>query len=143
MVLDHVAQRAGGVVVGAGALRDHAAGAARSSYRPAPPTGFENQPDGADLITDRALLREHFPYLAPDVVAVLHTRRCGWFSAQLLGMLMLEQARALGVRLLSGHVEAVEVRGGPIGAHDASKATTGPRAKAIRYGRVRVRGVFM
>ena len=100
--------------LGAGALRDHAAGATRSSYRPAPPTGFENQPDGADLITDRALLREHFPYLAPDLVAVLHTRRCGWFSAQLLGMLMLEQARALGVRLLSGHVTAVDLTSGQI-----------------------------
>ncbi len=108
--------------LGAGALRVHAAGAARSSYRPAAPAGFENQPDGADLITDRALLQAHFPYLSPAVLAVLHARRCGWFSAQILGMLMLEQGRALGVRLLSGRVTAVERAAGRISAVRISQA---------------------
>ncbi len=113
--VDRLAQAAAAASsLGAGPLRQHAAGAGRSAYQPAPAAGFENQPDGADLISDRALLREHFPYLASNVLAVLHARRCGWFSAQLLGMLMLEQARALGVRLLSGRVEAVDLRGGQV-----------------------------
>ncbi|WP_423224015.1 NAD(P)/FAD-dependent oxidoreductase [Candidatus Amarolinea aalborgensis] len=103
---------------GAGPVRLHGPGGGRSAYQPAPAAGFEDQPSGADLITDPMLLQEHFPYLAPNVVAVLHARRCGWFSAQLLGMLMLEQARALGVRLLSGHVAAVELRAGRVsGVH--------------------------
>ena len=108
--------------LGAGALRVHTPGGRHSSYQPAPPAGFENQPDGADLITDRALLQAHFPYLSPTVLAVLHARRCGWFSAQILGMLMLEQGRALGVRLLSGRVTAVERAAGRVSAVRVSLA---------------------
>ena len=32
-----------------------------SDYRPAPPEGFEGQPTGTDVITDRSLIRRHFP----------------------------------------------------------------------------------
>ena len=62
---------------GAGPLRIHAGGSGGPDYRPAPAEGWENQPDGADLILDEALLRESFPYLSEDTVAVLHARRCG------------------------------------------------------------------
>ena len=86
----------------------------RRSYVPAPAHGFEGQPDGADLIVDRGLIREHFPYLAEDVVAVLHARRCGWLSAQQLGMYMLEQARGHGARLVRGRVTGVDTRGGRV-----------------------------
>jgi len=41
-------------------------------------------------------------------------RRCGWMSAQQLGMYMLEQARSRGARLLSARVEGVDVRGGRV-----------------------------
>jgi glycine/D-amino acid oxidase-like deaminating enzyme len=85
-----------------------------SSYIPAPAHGFAGQPDGADLILDRALIREHFPYLAEETVAVLHARRCGWLSAQQLGMTMLEQARAHGVRLIRGQVAGVDTAGGRV-----------------------------
>jgi glycine/D-amino acid oxidase-like deaminating enzyme len=47
-------------------------------------------------------------------VAALHTRRCGRLSAQQLGMLLLEQAREHGARLLQGRVEGVQVRGGQV-----------------------------
>ena len=60
---------------------------------------------GADVITDRRLIRRHFPYLAEDTVALLHARRCGWFSGQQLGMYLLERAREKGVRLVEGRVE--------------------------------------
>jgi glycine/D-amino acid oxidase-like deaminating enzyme len=86
----------------------------RSSYVPAPPHGFEGQPDGADLIVDPALIRQHFPYLSEEVVAVLHARRCGWLSAQQLGMHLLEQARERGARLLRGRLTAVETEGGRV-----------------------------
>ncbi|HUG36382.1 MAG TPA: FAD-binding oxidoreductase, partial [Candidatus Limnocylindrales bacterium] len=87
---------------------------ASSDYRPAPPEEFEEQPVGTDLITDRTLIRRHFPFFAEDTVALLHARRCGWFSGQQLGMYMLERARESGVRLIEGRVEAVSTRGGRV-----------------------------
>jgi glycine/D-amino acid oxidase-like deaminating enzyme len=98
-----------------------------TSYIPAPAHGFEGQPDGADLITDPALIREHFPYLTERAVAVLHPRRCGWFSAQQLGMYMLERAREAGVRLVRGQVTSVDVAGGRVQAvrvaHEGASTT--------------------
>ena len=71
---------------------------------PGNPEHWHDQPDGADLFLDPALIRRYFPYLTPQTIAVLHARRCGWFSGQQLGMLLLEQAKAHGVRLLNGRV---------------------------------------
>src|SRR2546426_1118204 len=59
--------------LGAGAARVHASAA--SDYRPSPADGFEDQPVGVDVITDRTLIRRHFPYLADDTVALFHGRR--------------------------------------------------------------------
>jgi glycine/D-amino acid oxidase-like deaminating enzyme len=87
-----------------------------SGYIPAPAHGFEGQPDGADLLLDPALIRAHFPYLAENTVALLHARRCGWFSAQQLGMYMLEQAREHGVQLMRGEVVGVDTSGGRVRA---------------------------
>src|SRR2546429_6032775 len=85
-----------------------------SASRPSPPDGFEDQPTGTDVITDHTLVRRHFPELAEDTVALLHARRCGWFSGQQLGMYLLERAREKGVRLVEGRVERVEVAGGRV-----------------------------
>jgi glycine/D-amino acid oxidase-like deaminating enzyme len=68
------------------------------------------------LILDPALIRQHFPYLAENVAAVIHARRCGWFSGQQLGMYMLEQAKAGGVELVRGRVDGVTVEGGRVKA---------------------------
>jgi glycine/D-amino acid oxidase-like deaminating enzyme len=97
---------------GVGPLRRH--DSARSEYRRSPATGWEGQPTGTDVITDPALIRRHFPYLAPDTVALLHARRCGWFSGQQLGMYLLERAREAGVRLVHARVEVVETVGGRV-----------------------------
>ena len=99
---------------GAGPLRVHDGRGRLPSYVPAPAQGFHDQPDGADLILDPQLIREHFGYLAQDTLAVIHPRRCGWFSAQQLGMYMLELARQHGVRLVEGQVESVDVADGRI-----------------------------
>jgi glycine/D-amino acid oxidase-like deaminating enzyme len=98
--------------LGAGPVRTHAH--AGGDYRPAPAEGFEEQPTGADVITDAATIRRHFSYLSEETVAVLHARRCGWFSGQQLGMYQLERAREKGVRLLAGRVEAVDTSGGRV-----------------------------
>src|SRR5262249_60757356 len=77
-----------------------------------PAEGFENQPTGTDVIPDPTLLRRYFPHLAEDTLAVLHARRCGWFSAQQLGMYLLERAREHGVRFVEGRVERIDTTGG-------------------------------
>jgi glycine/D-amino acid oxidase-like deaminating enzyme len=100
--------------LGAGAVRIH--DTASSDYRPAAEDGFEDQPAGVDVITERALIRRHFPYLADDTVAVFHGRRCGWLSGQQLGMHMLERARDKGVRLVQGSVEKIATAGGRVSA---------------------------
>lgn len=80
---------------------------------------------GADLVLDRERIRRRFPFLTPDVVAMLHPRRCGWLSAQQLGMYMLERAREHGVRVIPARVEGVEVRGGRVEAvHVAGETGT-------------------
>lgn len=98
--------------LGAGPARVHAK--PWGDYRPAPAEEFDDQPTGADVITEPVLIRRHFPYLAPDTVAVLHARRCGWLSGQQLGMYLLERARERGARLVEGRVEAVDTAGGRV-----------------------------
>lgn len=98
-------------------------------YEPAAPDGIESNLDGADLITDPSLIREHFPYLSSDTVAVLHARRCGSLSAQQLGMYLLEEARANGVELLSAAFSGVETAGGRI---SAVKVKSGEADQIIR-----------
>ena len=98
-----------GAGLGAGPLRCHSGRPGDPVYTPAPATGFEDQLSGIDFILDPEVIRRHFPYLSPGVVALIHARRCGWFSVQQLGMYMLEEARRRGTRVLSARVEGVEV----------------------------------
>jgi sarcosine oxidase, subunit beta len=107
--------------LGSGTARIHAG--AGSDYRPSPADGFEDQPVGVDVVTDRTLIRRHFPYLADDTLAVFHARRCGWLSGQQLGMHMLERARDKGMRLVSGRVEAITTAGGRVSGVTVSGTT--------------------
>jgi len=102
--------------LGAGAVRYHSGKAEDPSYHPAPSQGFEGQPTGSDLITDPARIRKHFPYLSERTVAVVHPRRCGWLSAQQLGMYMLERAREHGVTFLQARLGKVDLSGGRVEA---------------------------
>ncbi len=118
-------QQAAGEIsaLGAGPLRVHSGRAGSLAYSPAPPEGFEGQPGGADLLLDPGMIQAYFPYLARDVVAVLHARRAGWFSAQQLGMYLLEQSRAHGVQLLRGRVAGVELQQGRVAGVRLSDGT--------------------
>ncbi|MDB5559857.1 MAG: dependent oxidoreductase [Enterovirga sp.] len=87
-----------------------------STYLPSPERGYDLPLSGADVITDPRLIRQHFAYLAPETVAVVHARRAGWLSAQQLGMVMLEASRARGVRFVRGRVVAFETAGGRVSA---------------------------
>ncbi|HEY4689400.1 MAG TPA: FAD-dependent oxidoreductase [Anaerolineae bacterium] len=102
--------------LGAGAMRLHTGSAHDPDYAPAPVHGFEDQPTGADVILDPALIRKRFPYLSDKTIAVAHARRCGWFSAQQLGMYLLERATAHGAKLVTGRVEGIGVSGGRVQA---------------------------
>jgi sarcosine oxidase, subunit beta len=64
------------------------------------------------------LLRSYFPYLSSSVIAALHVRRAGWFSAQQLGAYLLQQARRHGARLspVQARVTGVKVSSGKPGA---------------------------
>ncbi len=98
--------------LGAGELRFHAG--ASGGYVPAPPHGFEGLPGGIDLFEDPVLIQKHFPYLSETARTVAHARRCGWLSAQQLGMTLLSQARDAGVTLVRGKVTAVDKTGGRV-----------------------------
>ncbi|MCJ7830498.1 MAG: FAD-dependent oxidoreductase [Desulfobacterales bacterium] len=111
----------GSAVLGAGPVRYHTGRAGEPAYAPAKPQGFDDPLTGADVITDRLLIRKHFPYLSEQAVAVLHARRCGWFSAQQYGMFMLEEARSRGCRLVRGRVEGVEMGGGRVQAVEVAQ----------------------
>jgi glycine/D-amino acid oxidase-like deaminating enzyme len=112
--LRRAAEEAAGL--GAGPVRYHTGQPGDPTYVPALPGGFEDQPPGADVILDPALIHEHFPYLSEQTLAAVHVRRAGWLSGQQLGMTMLGQARERGVRLLSARVEQVETNGGRVQA---------------------------
>ncbi|HXU87258.1 MAG TPA: FAD-binding oxidoreductase [Methylomirabilota bacterium] len=109
-MLVHAAEEA--AARGAGPARVHTEPA--NDYEPSSADGFEEHRTGADVITDRATIRRHFPYLTGETAAVLHARRCGWFSGQQLGTYMLERAREKGARLQPGRVEAVDTQGGRV-----------------------------
>jgi sarcosine oxidase, subunit beta len=120
----HLAQQ-----VGAGEGRVHVDRSADARYAPIAPHGFEQQPSGADLLLDRSLILDRFPYLNENVVALLHARRCGWFSGQQLGMYLLEQARARGVTLLQDRIDRVAVKGNRVEqVHLASGGSIGARS---------------
>jgi glycine/D-amino acid oxidase-like deaminating enzyme len=103
----HAAQLA--ATHGAGPLRENA-----YTPNPADPHIFTGIPAGADLLTDPALIRQHFPYLTEQTVAVLHARRAGWFSSTEFGMMLLEQAKARGVKLIQARVTGIDVEDGRV-----------------------------
>jgi glycine/D-amino acid oxidase-like deaminating enzyme len=95
--------------LGAGPLRVFEGRSGDPDYTPVEAEGFENQPSGADLFLDKGLIHKYFPYITEDSAAVLHARRAGWFSAQQLGMLLLEKARSHGVDFINDRVAEVEM----------------------------------
>jgi glycine/D-amino acid oxidase-like deaminating enzyme len=99
---------------GGGDLRIHTGRMSDPEYRPHLAEEWRDQPEGADLILEDMLLQQAFPYLATDIFAALHSRRCGWLSGQQLGMELLERARVAGVEIIEGRVESVETAGGRV-----------------------------
>ena len=102
--------------LGAGPVRVHTGSPNDPPYVPLNPHHFADQPIGSDLVRDPALINKTFPFITNKAIAMVHPRRCGWFSGQQMGMYLLEKAREQGVRLLIGRVEGVEISGGRVRA---------------------------
>ncbi len=96
--------------LGAGPLR------ADGSYEYHADARLDTLRDGADFVRDPAVIAAAFPFLSRDTVAMLHARRCGWLSAQQLGMYLLEEARSAGVRLFKGRVTGISMENGRVQA---------------------------
>jgi len=62
------------------------------TYRVDQPSLHEQTP-GVDWLLGEAAAAE-YPYLSDNVTSIIHARRCGWLSAQQLGMYMLEESGA-------------------------------------------------
>ncbi len=109
---EHTAREIG--KLGAGPLRIHRGSPTDPVYTPSPPEGFQNLPTGADLLLDKKLINQTFPFISDDIAAILHVRRCGWLSAQQLGAYLLQQGRANGVELVNGRLEEVSLDEGRV-----------------------------
>ena len=118
--------------LGAGDYREHPGDV---PYQPASPTAFRDQPSGVDMALDADLIRRHYPFLRPDVVAMAHVRRAGFFDSWSFGQWMLAQARARGVRLRQDRVVGVDAAGGRVRAvHLASGVRLETEALVIAAG---------
>jgi glycine/D-amino acid oxidase-like deaminating enzyme len=95
--------------LGAGSLRIHRGTANEPEYIPAEAEGYKGQPTGADLLLAPELIFKHYPYLSKDIIAALHVRRAGWFSAQQLGAYLLQKSRDMGLRYLQATIANVDI----------------------------------
>lgn len=112
---------------GAGDIREHPG-----------PTSYGDARDGVDVL-DAVELRRSFPYVTDQAVGAVHVRRAGWFSAQQLGVLMLERSKNMGATQVRAEVVDIEVDNGHVAGvrlGDGSRietgqvvAATGPMAK--------------
>jgi len=80
---------------------------------------------GVDLLEGNEAVRSVYPFLGPNVLAALHARRCGWLSAQQLGMFMWERCRKAGIPLIQGSVVHVEKTAGSVSGATISLSSSG------------------
>lgn len=100
--------------LGAGELRIHTGGSDDPPFPLHASHGYAPELGGADLVLEPGIIHRRFPFVTSDAIAMLHPRRCGWLSAQQLGMYLLREAQARGVRLINGRVTGVTVESGRV-----------------------------
>lgn len=100
--------------LGAGPIRTYLGSPDDPAYPPCRAKGIEPGLDGAELVLDPAEVRRRYPFIKESAAAMLHVRRCGWLSAQQLGMYLLQEAKAAGAKSLMGRVSGVGVEKGAI-----------------------------
>jgi glycine/D-amino acid oxidase-like deaminating enzyme len=100
--------------LGAGPLRCHDGKNDDPAYPPPISQGFNSQLTGADFVLDPTQIRQQYPFITDQAIAMLHVRRGGWLSAQQFGMYMLNQAKTQGVTFLSGRITDVKKKAGQL-----------------------------
>ena len=98
---------------GAGSVREHPGAIA---YEPVCDESWQGIPDGSDLLLDAALVREHYPFLRDDTIAVSHVRRAGWLDAIRLGHWQLEEAVRHGATIVRDRMIGADTTGGRLHA---------------------------
>lgn len=81
------------------------------TYRYSPNEHWSQAPDGVDVLSSQALIRNEFPSFSDDISNLVHIRRAGEFNSQQLGQHMLERIRALGTQRILGDVKNIERNG--------------------------------
>lgn len=79
-----------------------------AGYQPPDSADWQSAPRGVDVLLGRNLIHQHYPYLDPEIAAILHIRRAGDISGQQMGQYMLEEIRQRGGRFLQGRVTAIQ-----------------------------------
>ena len=97
--------------LGAGPVREHPG---LVSYIPFQADGFDKTLNGADLVLDPVAIREQFPFITDQVIAMLHVRRCGWINNKRLGKWLFEQAIEHGVRFKQDKVIGINIHSGRV-----------------------------
>jgi glycine/D-amino acid oxidase-like deaminating enzyme len=100
--------------LGAGELRIHRGGSEDPPYPRCDYDELDRPLAGADLVANATQLQRTFPFLSDDLVALLNPRRCGWLSAQQLGMWLLERGAEQGVERVEGEVVGFDLRAGRV-----------------------------
>jgi glycine/D-amino acid oxidase-like deaminating enzyme len=77
-------------------------------YQPPLSADWQGAPGGVDVLLDRDLIHQHYPYLDSEIAAILHIRRGGDISGQQMGQYMLEEIRRVGGRFTQGRVTAID-----------------------------------
>ena len=84
------------------------------SYKTAQPEGLEPNLSGTDLILDTHTIRNLYPFLSTDTVAMLHVRRCGWIDLPSMARWMLKRIIAKGGILIHDHITGVNTSGNKV-----------------------------
>ncbi|MES0884856.1 NAD(P)/FAD-dependent oxidoreductase [Roseibium sp. SCP14] len=79
-----------------------------SAYKPASRPGWEEAPEGVDILSGRSLISRYFPSYSEEARNIIHIRRGGDISGQQLGMFMLDFLKEKGAVRLGGSVEDIE-----------------------------------
>jgi len=100
--------------LGAGPIRTYRGKPGDPAYPAVRPKGYDPGLNGAELVLDPARVRRQYPFIQDTALAMLHVRRCGWLSAQQLGMYLLQQAKEAGAQYLMGRVSGVGLGKGQV-----------------------------
>ncbi len=82
-------------------------------YTPASPN-LDSKQTGIDLLRGPDLIHRYYPFLAGDVVGLLHLRRCGWLDVPELGQWLLAQAQECGLTLRQDRLASIKTQGGRV-----------------------------